>query len=140
MAFELVETTKLFARTVAKIDPQWIEPMAGHLVKRSYAEPHWEMKRAQVVAKEQVTLFGLPIVTGRRVHYGPIAPAEARELFIRRALVEGEFRTRGDFFAHNRALVEEVEDLEDRARRRRSEEHTSELQSRPHLVCRLLLE
>src|SRR5690554_7017510 len=118
MAFELVETTKLFARTVAKIDPQWIEPMAGHLVKRSYAEPHWEMKRAQVVAKEQVTLFGLPIVTGRRVHYGPIAPAEARELFIRRALVEGEFRTRGDFFAHNRALVEEVEDLEDRARRR----------------------
>jgi ATP-dependent helicase HrpA len=118
MAFELVETTKLFARTVAKIDPQWIEPMAEHLVKRSYAEPHWEMKRAQVVAKEQVTLFGLPIVTGRRVHYGPIAPAEARELFIRRALVEGEFRTRGDFFAHNRALVEEVEDLEDRARRR----------------------
>nr|WP_110069830.1 ATP-dependent RNA helicase HrpA [Halomonas sp. A11-A] len=118
MAFELVETTKLFARTVAKIDPQWIEPVAGHLVKRSYAEPHWEMKRAQVVAKEQVTLFGLPIVAGRRVHYGPIAPAEARELFIRRALVEGEFRTRGEFFAHNRALVEEVEDLEDRARRR----------------------
>lgn len=118
MAFELVETTKLFARTVAKIDPEWIEPLAGHLVKRSYAEPHWEMKRAQVIAKEQVTLFGLPIVAGRRVHYGPIAPAEARELFIRRALVEGEFRTRGDFFAHNRALVEEVEDLEDRARRR----------------------
>ncbi|WP_416137339.1 ATP-dependent RNA helicase HrpA [Halomonas sp. HK25] len=118
MAFELVETTKLFARTVAKIDPQWIEPLAGHLVKRSYSEPHWEMKRAQVVAKEQVTLFGLPIVAGRRVHFGPIAPAEARELFIRRALVEGEFRTRGDFFAHNRALIEEVEDLEDRARRR----------------------
>ncbi|MGJ7459216.1 ATP-dependent RNA helicase HrpA [Halomonas sp. RA08-2] len=118
MAFELVETTKLFARTVAKIDPQWIEPLAGHLVKRNHADPHWEMKRAQVVAKEQVTLFGLPIVSGRRVHYGPIAPAEARELFIRRALVEGEFRTRGDFFAHNRALIEEVEDLEDRARRR----------------------
>ncbi len=118
MAFELVETTRLFARTVAKIDPQWIEPVADHLVKRSYAEPHWEMKRAQVVASEQVTLFGLPIVAGRRVHYGPIAPAEARELFIRRALVEGEFRTRGAFFAHNRALVEEVEDLEDRARRR----------------------
>jgi ATP-dependent helicase HrpA len=118
MAFELVETTKLFARTVAKVDPQWIEPLAGHLVKRSYADPHWEMKRAQVVAREQVTLFGLPIVSGRRVHYGPIAPVEARELFIRRALVEGEFRTRGDFFAHNRALVEEVEDLEDRARRR----------------------
>lgn len=118
MAFELVETTKLFARTVAKIDPLWIEPLAGHLVKRNYADPHWEMKRAQVVAKEQVTLFGLPIVSGRKVHYGPIAPAEARELFIRRALVEGEFRTRGDFFAHNRALIEEVEGLEDRARRR----------------------
>ncbi len=118
MAFELVETTRLFARTVAKIDPRWIEPVAGHLVKRSYADPHWEMKRAQVVASEQVTLFGLPIVSGRRVHYGPIAPAEARELFIRRALVEGEFRTRGEFFTHNRALIEEVEDLEDRARKR----------------------
>jgi len=118
MAFELVETSRLFARTVARIEPQWIEPLAGHLVKRSYAEPHWEMKRAQVVATEQVTLFGLPIVTGRKVHYGPIAPQEARELFIRRALVEGEFRTKGAFFAHNRALVEEVEDLEDRARKR----------------------
>ncbi|ATJ83259.1 ATP-dependent RNA helicase HrpA [Halomonas beimenensis] len=118
MAFELVETSRLFARTVAKVDPQWIEPLAGHLVKRSYSEPHWEMKRAQVVAFEQVTLFGLPIVNRRKVHYGPIAPREARELFIRRALVEGEFRTRGEFFAHNRALVEEVEDLEDRARKR----------------------
>ncbi|WP_280549621.1 ATP-dependent RNA helicase HrpA [Halomonas sp. 11-S5] len=118
MAFELVETSKLFARTVARIEPQWIEPLAGHLVKRSYAEPHWEMKRAQVVATEQVTLFGLPIVAGRKVHYGAMAPQESREIFIRRALVEGEFKTRGDFFAHNRALVEEVEDLEDRARRR----------------------
>ncbi|PXX97408.1 ATP-dependent RNA helicase HrpA [Halomonas sp. LBP4] len=118
MAFELVETSKLFARTVARIDPRWIEPLAGHLVKRSYSEPRWEMKRAQVVASEQVTLFGLPIVAGRKVHYGPIAPQESRELFIRRALVEGEFRTRGEFFAHNRALIEEVEDLEDRARRR----------------------
>nr|WP_275298087.1 ATP-dependent RNA helicase HrpA [Halomonas campisalis] len=118
MAVELVETSRLFARTVARIDPQWIEPLAGHLVKRSYSEPHWEMKRAQVVANEQVTLFGLPIVAGRKVHYGPIDPAESRELFIRRALVEGEFRTRGAFFAHNRALIEEVEDLEDRARKR----------------------
>ncbi|WP_081195702.1 ATP-dependent RNA helicase HrpA [Halomonas sp. BC1] len=118
MAFELIETTKLFARTVAKIDPQWIEPQAQHLVKSSYSEPHWEMKRAQVVAFEQVTLFGLPIVARRRVHYGPIAPQESRELFIRRALVEGEFQTRGAFFAHNRALIEEVEALEDRARRR----------------------
>ncbi|QTP54514.1 ATP-dependent RNA helicase HrpA [Billgrantia sulfidoxydans] len=118
MAFELVETTRLFARTVARIEPQWVEPAAGHLVKRSYSEPHWEMKRAQVVAKEQVTLFGLPIVSGRSVHYGPIAPREARELFIRRALVEGDFRTRGEFFDYNRALVEEVEELEDRARKR----------------------
>ncbi|WP_328731714.1 ATP-dependent RNA helicase HrpA [Vreelandella azerica] len=118
MAFELVETSRLFARTVAKIDPAWIEPQALHLVKRSYADPHWEMKRAQVVAKEQVTLFGLPIVAGRRVHYGPIAPQESRELFIRRALVEGEFQTRGEFFAHNRALIDEVTDLENRARRR----------------------
>ncbi|MBH8580984.1 ATP-dependent RNA helicase HrpA [Bisbaumannia pacifica] len=118
MAAELVETSRLFARQAARIEPQWIEPLAGHLVKRSYSEPHWEMKRAQVVAFEQVTLFGLPIVNRRRVHYGPIAPVEARELFIRRALVEGEFRTRGDFFAHNRALIEEVEELEDRARKR----------------------
>ena len=118
MAFELVETTRLFARTVAKIEPQWIEPVAKHLVKRSYSEPHWEMKRAQVVAKEQVTLFGLPIVVGRSVHYGSIDPQEARGLFIRRALVEGDFRTRGEFFDYNRALVGEVEELEERARRR----------------------
>ncbi|RCV87846.1 ATP-dependent RNA helicase HrpA [Billgrantia montanilacus] len=118
MAFELVETSKLFARTVARIEPQWIEPLADHLVKRTHSDPHWEMKRAQVVANEQVTLFGLPIVSGRKVHYGPIAPGEARELFLRRALVEGEFRTRGDFFDHNRALVEEVEGLEDRVRKR----------------------
>lgn len=118
MAFELIETTKLYARTVAKIDPQWIEPQAEHLVKRSYSEPHWEQKRAQVVAFEQVTLFGLPIVARRRVHYGPIDPEESRRLFIRRALVEGEFNTKGAFFAHNRALIDEVEALEDRARRR----------------------
>ncbi|SHL34167.1 ATP-dependent helicase HrpA [Halomonas cupida] len=118
MAMEMVETSRLFARTVARIDPQWIEPLAGHLVKRNYSEPHWEMKRAQVVAFEQVTLFGLPIVARRKVHYGPIAQRESWELFIRRALVEGEFRTRGEFLAHNRALVEEVTDLEDRARRR----------------------
>lgn len=118
MAGELVETSRLFARDVARIQPEWIEPLAGHLVKRHYSEPHWEMKRAQVVAFEQVTLFGLPIVNRRKVHYGPIAPAQARELFIRRALVEGEYRTGAAFFAHNRALIDEVEDLEDRARKR----------------------
>nr|WP_129138906.1 ATP-dependent RNA helicase HrpA [Halomonas coralii] len=118
MAGELVETSRLFARDVARIQPEWVEPLAGHLVKRSYSEPHWEMKRAQVVAFEQVTLFGLPIVARRKVHYGPIAPRESRELFIRRALVEGEYRTQAAFFAHNRALIGEVEDLEDRARKR----------------------
>ena len=118
MAGELVETTRLYAREVASIKPEWIEPAAGDLVKRSYSEPHWEKKRAQVVALEQVTLFGLPVVTRRKVHYGPIAPEESRELFIRHALVEGEYRTSGPFFAHNRALIGEVEALEDRARRR----------------------
>ncbi|MGS0466972.1 ATP-dependent RNA helicase HrpA [Cobetia marina] len=118
MAAEMVETTRLYARQVAAIKPEWVEPLAEHLVKRSYSEPHWEMKRAQVVASEQVTLFGLPIVTARKVHYGPLAPQESRELFIRRALVEGEFQTRAPFFAHNRGLMEEVGELEDRARRR----------------------
>ncbi|MFD2189546.1 ATP-dependent RNA helicase HrpA [Pistricoccus aurantiacus] len=118
MAGELVETTRLFARQAARIEPQWIEPLAGHLVKRSYSEPHWEMKRAQVVAFEQVTLFGLPIVSRRRVNYGPTAQAEAREIFIRRALVEGEYRTQAAFFRHNQALIDEVENLEDRARKR----------------------
>jgi len=118
IAFEIIETSRLFARMVAQIDPTWIEPQAQHLVKRSHSDPHWEMKRAQVVAKEQVTLFGLPIVSGRSVHFGAIDPQESRELFIRRALVEGEFRTQGEFFAYNRALIDEVEALEDRARRR----------------------
>ncbi|WP_459869410.1 ATP-dependent RNA helicase HrpA [Halomonas shantousis] len=118
MAGELVETTRLYARSVARIRPEWVEPQAMHLVKRNYSDAHWEMKRAQVVAHEQVTLFGLPIVAGRKVNYGPIAPREAREIFIRRALVEGEYRTRAEFFAHNRAMIGEVEELEDRARRR----------------------
>lgn len=118
MAGELVETTRLYAREVASIKPDWIEPAAGDLVKRSYSEPHWEKKRAQVIALEQVTLFGLPIVSRRKVHYGPIEPQESRELFIRHALVEGEYRTPGEFFTYNRALIGEVEALEDRARRR----------------------
>ncbi|GHB29356.1 ATP-dependent RNA helicase HrpA [Salinicola rhizosphaerae] len=118
MAGELVETSRLFARDAARIQPEWIEPQAAHLIKRAYSDPHWERKRAQVIAREQVTLFGLPIVTGRRVDYAKVAPGEARELFIRRALVEGDFETRASFFAHNRALVAEVEELEDRARKR----------------------
>ncbi|MEC9483009.1 MAG: ATP-dependent RNA helicase HrpA, partial [Halomonas sp.] len=118
MAGELVETSRLFARQVARIQPEWIEPLAEHLTKRAYSEPHWEMKRAQVVAYEQVTLFGLPIVARRKVHYGPLAPREAREIFIRHALVEGQYRTDAAFFRHNRALIDEVENLEDRARKR----------------------
>ncbi|WP_298841521.1 ATP-dependent RNA helicase HrpA [uncultured Salinicola sp.] len=118
MAGEMVETSRLFARDAARIKPEWIEPQAAHLIKRSYSEPHWERKRAQVVALEQVTLFGLPIVTGRRVDYAKVAPQEAREIFLRRALVEGDYQTRAAFFEHNRAMMAEVEDLEDRARKR----------------------
>ncbi|MDR5896866.1 ATP-dependent RNA helicase HrpA [Larsenimonas suaedae] len=118
MAGELMETSQLFAREVAGLKPEWIEPLAEHLVKRSYSDPHWEMKRAQVVAFEQVTLFGLPIVSRRKINYAPIAPEEARQIFIQHALVEGEYRTQGAFFDHNRALIDEVGDLEDRARRR----------------------
>jgi len=118
MAAELVETTKLYARSVAAIEPEWLEPLARHLVKRSWFEPHWEKKSAQVSAFERVTLYGLPIVEKRRVNYGPIDPQLARELFIRHALVEGDFQTRAPFFAHNRQLVAEVEELEAKARKR----------------------
>ena len=118
MVAELVETSRLWGRTVARIDPRWVEPLAGHLIKRTYEEPRWERKRAQVVATERVTLYGLPIVAGRTVAYGRIDPALSRDLFIRRALVEGEWDTRHRFFADNQKLVEEVEALEERARRR----------------------
>jgi ATP-dependent RNA helicase HrpA len=118
MAAELVETSRLFARTVARIQPEWIEPLAGHLVKRTYSEPHWSRKRASAVATERVTLHGLPIVAGRNVDYGRIDPEESRELFIRNALVEGDWDTRHRFFNANRELLEDVEELEHRARRR----------------------
>jgi ATP-dependent helicase HrpA len=118
MVAELVETSRLWGRTVARIEPGWVEPLAEHLVKRTYEEPHWERRRASVVARERVTLYGLPIVAGRRVAYGRIDPVLSRELFIRRALVEGDWDARHAFLAHNRALVEEVEALEERARRR----------------------
>jgi ATP-dependent helicase HrpA len=118
MAAELVETSRLFARTVARIQPEWIEPLAGHLVKRTYAEPHWSRKRASAVATERVTLHGIPIVAGRRVDYGRIDPEGSRELFIRHALVEGDWDTRHRFFHANRELLEDVEELEHRARRR----------------------
>jgi ATP-dependent helicase HrpA len=118
MAAELVETSRLFARTVARINPDWIEPLAGHLVKRTYSEPHWSRKRAGAVATERVTLHGVPIVAGRSVDLGRLDPELARELFIRHALVEGDWDTRHAFFHANRALLEDAEELEHRARRR----------------------
>ena len=118
MAAELVETSRLWGRVAARIEPEWAEQLAAHLVKRTYSEPHWSRSRGAVVATERVTLYGLPIVAGRQVHYGRIDPELARELFIRHALVEGDWHTPHDFFARNRRLLAEVEELEHRARRR----------------------
>ncbi|MFI5592614.1 ATP-dependent RNA helicase HrpA [Amycolatopsis sp. NPDC051758] len=118
MSAELVETSRLWARVNARIEPEWVEPLAGHVVKRNYSEPHWERKQGAVMATEKVTLYGVPLIADRRVNYGRIDPEMARALFIRHALVEGDWQTRHHFFAENRALLEEVEDLENRARRR----------------------
>jgi ATP-dependent helicase HrpA len=118
MAAELVETSRLFARTVARINPDWIEPLADHLVRRTYSEPHWSRKRAATVATERVTLYGVPIVVGRTVDFGRIDGELARDLFIRHALVEGDWDTRHRFFHANRELLAEAEELEHRARRR----------------------
>ncbi|HEX6828355.1 MAG TPA: ATP-dependent RNA helicase HrpA, partial [Burkholderiales bacterium] len=117
MAAELVETTRLYARCVARIEPEWIEKAAESLVNHQYLDPHWEKQPAQVVAFDRVSLYGLTLVPRRKVHYGPINPAEAREIFIRGALVAGEFETRGPFMEHNRRLVQEVQELEHKARR-----------------------
>ena len=118
VAAELVETTKLYARTVARIQPEWVEALAGHLVKRSYSEPHWQGRRGQVGAYEKVTLYGLTLVPRRRINYGPIDPALSRELFIRHGLVEGDFDSRAPFWRHNRELVDDVHALEAKSRRR----------------------
>ncbi|UUY08019.1 ATP-dependent RNA helicase HrpA [Pseudomonas sp. J452] len=118
MAAELVETTKLFARQVAKIEPDWIEPLAGHLIKKNHFEPHWEKKRGQVVAFEQVTLYGLIVVGRRPVHYGPVDPVASRELFIREGLVRGEINSRAKCLNANRLLLEKLDELEAKARRR----------------------
>ncbi|HEY0208133.1 ATP-dependent RNA helicase HrpA [Acerihabitans sp.] len=118
MVAELVETTRLWGRIAARIDPEWIEPLAPHLVKSSYSEPHWEKAAGAVMAVEKVTLLGLPIVAGRKVNYSAIDPALCRELFIRFALVEGEWQTRHAFFHANRKLLTEVEELEHKSRRR----------------------
>ncbi|MEH0688069.1 ATP-dependent RNA helicase HrpA [Vibrio cholerae] len=115
---ELVETSKLWGRIIAKIQPEWVEPLAKHLIKRSHSEPHWSKKRAAVMAYEKVMLYGIPIVPKRLVNYGTIDAAVSREIFIRSALVEGEWETKHAFFKQNRKLLQEVEELEHKSRRR----------------------
>ncbi|MEZ4361699.1 MAG: DUF3418 domain-containing protein, partial [Kofleriaceae bacterium] len=117
MAAELVETSQLFARTVAKIDPAWLEQAAGALCQRSHGDPHWEQRQAQVMAREQVTLYGLPIVRDRRVPYARTNPALCRTLFITHALVRHEYASKGAFMEHNRRLLDEVQRLRDKARK-----------------------
>nr|WP_269812603.1 ATP-dependent RNA helicase HrpA [Serratia plymuthica] len=118
MVAELVETSRLWGRIAARIEPEWIEPLAQHLVKHSYSEPHWSKSQGAVMASEKVTLFGLPIVAARPVNYSAIDPLLCRELFIRHALVEGDWQTRHAFFSANLKLRAEVEELEHKSRRR----------------------
>ena len=117
MAAELVETTKLYARDVAAIQPEWIEQEAPHLVRYHYFEPHWEQKRGEVIASERVTLYGLTVLPRRPVSYGRIAPEEAREIFIRSALVAQESDLKAEFFVHNKKLIKEITELEHKSRR-----------------------
>ncbi|MGQ9830478.1 MAG: ATP-dependent RNA helicase HrpA [Thermochromatium sp.] len=118
MVAERVETTRQYGRIAAAIQPSWIEHAAAHLLQRSYSEPHWQAKSGQVAAFEKVTLFGVTLVPRRRVNYGPINPAEAREVFLRSALTTGDFDTRAPFWRHNRELIEYVRQLESKVRRR----------------------
>ena len=118
MAAELVETSKLWGRMVAEIEPEWIEPLAEHLIKKSYSEPRWSKSRGAVIADEKVTLYGVPIVAARPVNYGAIDPTVSREIFIQSALVEGDWNTKHKFFKENQRLVREVEELEHKSRRR----------------------
>ena len=118
VAAELVETSRLWARVVARIEPEWAEPLAGHLVRREYSEPHWDARRGAAMAFERVSLYGLPLVAARRVTMSRIDPVLARELFVRHALVEGDWQTHHKFFHRNRELLAEAEELERRARRR----------------------
>lgn len=118
MAAELVETSRLWGRMAARIEPEWAERLAGDLVKRHYSEPHWSARRGTARAYERVTLYGVPLVTGRLVDYGRIDPETTRELFLRHALVQGEWQTQHEFFHRNRALLDDIADLEHRARRR----------------------
>ncbi|EIV1777067.1 ATP-dependent RNA helicase HrpA [Vibrio vulnificus] len=118
MSAELVETSKLWGRIIAKIQPEWVEPLAKHLIKRSHSEPHWSKKQAAVMAYEKVMLYGIPIVPKRLVNYGNIDASVSREIFIRSALVEGDWETKHAFFKQNRKLLLEVEELEHKSRRR----------------------
>ena len=118
MAAELVETSKLWGRMVAEIEPEWIEPLAEHLTKKSYSEPRWSKSRGAVIADEKVSLYGVPIVAARPVNYGAIAPRVSREIFIQSALVEGDWNTKHKFFKQNQQLIREVEELEHKSRRR----------------------
>ncbi len=118
MAAELVETTRLWGRVCARIEPEWVEPLAAHLVKRCYSEPHWDARRGAVMAVEKVLLYGIPIVAARRVGYARVDPQLSRELFIRHALVEDDWQARHAFLADNRATIDELATLERRVRRR----------------------
>ena len=118
MSAEQVQTTRLFARTAATIEPEWIEELGKHLCRSVYSEPHWEKNRGQVVAFERVILYGLTLVERRKVNYGRINLEEAREIFIRSALVEGELPGKRAFLDHNRELIAQIEDLENKTRRR----------------------
>ncbi len=117
MAAELVETSRLYARTIANIEPVWLERVGAHLLKKSHSDPHWEKRRGEVMTFERATLYGLLVYQQRRVQYAPIDGVHAREIFIREALVAGEYETRAPFFAHNQRLVREIRELEHRARR-----------------------
>jgi len=117
VAGELVETTRLYARCVARIEPPWLERAGAHLIKRAWSEPRWDKKSGQVVANERATLYGLPIYSGRRISYGKVDPVQAREIFIREALVFGDIDTRLPFVLHNRQLIAKIEKLEHQARR-----------------------
>jgi ATP-dependent helicase HrpA len=116
-AAELVETTRLYARTVGGIEPRWLEEIGAHLIRREHSEPQWDARRGEVIALERGALYGLPVYSSRRVAYGPIDPKAANEIFIRSALVQGELETRAPFLAHNRRLVADIERLEHKSRR-----------------------
>jgi ATP-dependent helicase HrpA len=117
VAAELVETTRLFGRSIAAIEPQWLPRVAGHVIKTQLLEPHWEKKAAEVIALERATLYGIVVYSNRRVNFGHVDPVAAREIFIREALVAGEWETKLPFLAANRKLIAQVEELEHKSRR-----------------------